>query len=81
MRPLVDTGLWWLAGVAAVNVVLGLVYYVRWGALLFSPARGVPLTWRVHPGEGLALGISGAACLALSVWPQAIAGVVPSLLR
>ena len=57
-----------------MNVVLGLVYYVRWGALLFSPASGRALTWRVSVGEGLALGASGAASVALSVWPQAIAG-------
>jgi NADH-quinone oxidoreductase subunit N len=81
VRPLVDTSVWWLAGVAAVNVVLGLVYYVRWGALLFSPARSRALTWRVTPGEGIALGASGAACVALSVWPQAIAGLLPALLR
>jgi NADH-quinone oxidoreductase subunit N len=81
VRPLVDTSLWWLAGVAAVNVVLGVFYYVKWGALLFSPARGAALTWRVTPGEGIALGASGAAAVVLSIWPQAIAGVLPSLLR
>jgi NADH-quinone oxidoreductase subunit N len=81
VRPLVDSSTWWLAGVAAVNVILGLVYYLRWGALLFSPARGTAMTWKVSVGEGLALGASGAACVALSVWPQTIAGVVPTLLR
>jgi NADH-quinone oxidoreductase subunit N len=79
--PIVGASAWWLAVVAAINVVFGLVYYVRWGALLFSPARGRALTWRVSLGEGLALGASGAACVALSVWPQAIAGVLPSILR
>jgi NADH-quinone oxidoreductase subunit N len=81
VRPLVDSSTWWLAGVAAVNVVLGLVYYVRWGAMLFSPARSGVITWRVSAGEGLALGASGTICVALSIWPQAIAGVLPTLLR
>ncbi|MBU7596941.1 NADH-quinone oxidoreductase subunit N [Streptomyces sp. P38-E01] len=34
----VDAGLGWLAVVMALNVVLGLVYYLRWTALLFQPA-------------------------------------------
>ncbi|MDQ1286916.1 MAG: NADH-quinone oxidoreductase subunit [Actinomycetota bacterium] len=80
-RPIVGATSWWLAGIAAVNVVFGLVYYVRWGALLFSPASGRALTWRVSVGEGLALGASGAACVALSVWPQAVAGLLPTVLR
>ena len=81
LRPLVHGSLWWLAGVAAVNVVLGVFYYVRWGALLFSPAKGQALTWKVTTGEGIALGASGAAAVALSIWPQAIAGLLPTLLR
>ena len=86
VRPVVDVAAWPLALVAAANVALGLVYYLRWGALLFAgPAdgageRAVP-TWRVRPAEGVALGAAGAACVVLSVWPQAIAGVVPGLLR
>jgi NADH-quinone oxidoreductase subunit N len=85
VRPVVDAAAWPLALVAAANVALGLVYYLRWGALLFRSADGsgpdgVP-TWRVRPAEGLALGGAGAACLVLSVWPQIVAGVVPGLLR
>ncbi|GAA2624827.1 NADH-quinone oxidoreductase subunit N [Streptomyces axinellae] len=34
----VDAGLGWLAVVMAVNVVIALVYYLRWTALLFRPA-------------------------------------------
>ena len=34
----VDAGLGWLAVVMAVNVVVALVYYLRWTALLFRPA-------------------------------------------
>jgi len=38
-------------------------------------------TWRVRTAEGLALGAAGTACVALSVWPQFVAGLVPGLLR
>ncbi|MGZ4626842.1 MAG: NADH-quinone oxidoreductase subunit N, partial [Kineosporiaceae bacterium] len=66
---------------AAANVALGLVYYLRWAALLFAPAGGPVPTWRVRTAEGLAVGGAGAACVALSVWPQVVAGVVPGVLR
>jgi NADH-quinone oxidoreductase subunit N len=81
VRPLVGESMWPLAVVAAINVVLGLVYYLRWGALLFGPATGRAITWRVRPFEGIALGASAASCVALSIWPQAIAGVIPTLLH
>jgi NADH-quinone oxidoreductase subunit N len=81
VRPVVDAGAWPLALVAAANVALGLVYYLRWAALLFvAPVAEVP-TWRVRAAEGLALGAAGAACLALSVWPQIVAGAVPGVPR
>jgi NADH-quinone oxidoreductase subunit N len=93
VRPVVDAAVWPLALVAAANVALGLVYYLRWAALLFGPPPGgadaggggaavVPVpTWRVRPAEGLALGASAATCVVLSVWPQAVAGLVPGVLR
>ena len=82
VRPVVDAALWPLALVAAANVALGLVYYLRWAALLFAPAEsaGVP-SWRVRPAEGVAVGGAAAACVVLSVWPQIVAGVVPGLVR
>lgn len=39
----VDAGLGWLAVVMAVNVVIGLVYYLRWTAVLFQPAAPRPV--------------------------------------
>jgi NADH-quinone oxidoreductase subunit N len=83
LRPVVDAAVWPVALVAAANVALGLVYYLRWAALLFAPAdreADVP-SWRVRPAEGLALGAAAAACVVLSVWPQLVAGVAPGLLR
>jgi NADH-quinone oxidoreductase subunit N len=81
VRPVVDTAAWALALVAAANVALGLVYYLRWAALLFAPAAGPVPSWRVRAAEGIALGAAGGACLALSVWPQLVAGIVPGALR
>jgi NADH-quinone oxidoreductase subunit N len=81
LRPVVDAGVWPIALVAAANVALGLVYYLRWAALLVTPTRGEGQSWRVRPAEGLALGVGVATCLALSVWPQFVAGLVPALPR
>lgn len=38
LRPVVDAGGWLLAVVAAVNVALGLAYYLAWAARLVAPA-------------------------------------------
>lgn len=81
VRPVVDAGVWPIAIVAAVNVALGVVYYLRWAALLVASPRGATPTWRVSTAEGIALGGSAAALVALSVAPQLIVGLVPGLLR
>lgn len=39
LRAAVDAGVGWLAVVAAVNVAIGLAYYLYWAALLFRPAE------------------------------------------
>jgi len=84
VRPLVDNGVWVIAVIAAVNVVLGVLYYLRWGALLVAApgaGDGAPVTWRVRPAEGLVLGGAAALCVAFSVLPQVVAGVLPGVLR
>jgi NADH-quinone oxidoreductase subunit N len=81
VRPIVDGGMWVLAGVAAVNVALGLVYYLRWAALLVSPTTARVPTWRLRPAEGLVLGGAVALTVAVSVYPQVLAGLVPGVLR
>jgi len=88
LGPVVSAGGWLLAVVAAVNVALGLAYYLRWGALLLArpeePDAGGPATprptWDVTVGEGLALGVSAGGCLALSVLPALVAGPFGGLL-
>ena len=81
VRPLVDRGVWVVAVIAALNVALGLAYYVRWGGLLVARPEGAPTRWRVTVAEGLVLGGAGAACVGLSVAGQAMAAVLPGVLR
>jgi NADH-quinone oxidoreductase subunit N len=81
LRPLVDGGIWPFAVIAALNVALGLAYYVRWAGRLLGSPEQTPPRWRVRPAEGLVLGGAGAACLGLSVVGQLIAGLLPGLLR
>ncbi|SFB81681.1 NADH-quinone oxidoreductase subunit N [Streptomyces aidingensis] len=53
LRAAVDSGLGVLAVVAAVNVVIGLVYYLRWTAVLFrEPAAPGPEPEPVSAEEG-----------------------------
>jgi NADH-quinone oxidoreductase subunit N len=81
LRPLVDQGVWPIAVIAALNVALGLAYYVRWAGLLVSSPVASPPRWRVRPAEGLVLGGAGAACVGLSVAGQVIADLLPTVLR
>lgn len=77
LRPVVDAQGWVIAVVAAVNVALGLAYYLRWGALLVAGPRAdrPHLTWSVTTAEGVALGATAAGCLVLSVAPQLLLAV------
>jgi NADH-quinone oxidoreductase subunit N len=77
LRPVVDAGVWVVAVVAAVNVALGLAYYLRWGALLLAqPEEGAEaVTWSVTTAEGVALGATAAGCVVLSAAPQLLLAV------
>jgi NADH-quinone oxidoreductase subunit N len=72
---------WVIAVIAAVNVAIGLAYYLRWIALLVQAPVRAPPRWRLRPAEGLVLGGAGAACLGLSVAGQVIADLLPGVLR
>ncbi len=81
VRPLVDGGQWVFAVLAAVNVAIGVAYYLRWGALMIAspePGAKVP-TWRVRPAEGVAIGAGAALCVLGSVFPQLFAGLMGAL--
>jgi NADH-quinone oxidoreductase subunit N len=82
VRPLVDGGQWVFALVAAVNVAIGLAYYVRWAGLLVArQGAHPPPRWRVTPAEGLALGGAAAGCVGLSVGGQLLVNLLPGLVR
>jgi NADH-quinone oxidoreductase subunit N len=81
LRPVVDTAVWPIAVIAAVNVAIGLAYYLRWAGLLLAVPVQAPPRWRLRPAEGLVLGGAGAACVGLSLAGQVIAGLLPGVLR
>ncbi|MGW6294774.1 NADH-quinone oxidoreductase subunit N [Streptomyces sp. NPDC055058] len=68
----VDAGLGWLAVVMAVNVVIALVYYLKWTALLFRAPEGTPAGHRVPAPLTAALAVTGVLGIALSGAPQLI---------
>ncbi|MEF9905720.1 NADH-quinone oxidoreductase subunit N [Streptomyces sp. P9-A2] len=68
----VDAGLGWLAVVMAVNVVIALVYYLRWTALLFRAPDGEPAVHRVPAPLTAAIALTGVLGIALSGAPQLI---------
>jgi NADH-quinone oxidoreductase subunit N len=68
----VDAGLGWLAVVMAVNVVIGLFYYLQWTALLFRAPEGEHAKYRVPAPLTAALALTGALGIALSGAPQLV---------
>lgn len=73
LRPVIDDGLTWLAVVMAVNVMLGLAYYLRLVVVLVSrPAEEHGITSRPSAPTGLAtaaVAVGTAALVVLSVLP------------
>jgi NADH-quinone oxidoreductase subunit N len=72
----VDSGAGWLALVMAVNVVVGLFYYLAWAALLYvrpasDPAQRPP-SYRISWSDGVAIGMTLGAAVLLSVLPDTI---------
>ncbi|MDN3356010.1 NADH-quinone oxidoreductase subunit N [Actinomadura sp. DC4] len=61
----------WLAVVMAVNTVLGLYYYLSWAARLFAPAER-PGTIRVGRAAGIAIAVSLAGAVVVSVAPELV---------
>lgn len=60
----------WLAVVMAVNVAIGLVYYVRWMLELFRPAEvEAGSTYDVPNGVGVAIGMTFTAGIIFSIFP------------
>jgi NADH-quinone oxidoreductase subunit N len=68
----VDGGLGWLAVVMAVNVAIGLAYYLRWIVVVLGPVRADDSDPDVAPTVGAAIGATVAAAVALSFAPGAV---------
>ncbi|MFC9591766.1 NADH-quinone oxidoreductase subunit N [Streptomyces sp. NPDC056944] len=66
----VDAGLGWLAVIMGVNVVIALYYYLRWTALLFRTPEGAPAPHKAPAPVTLAIVLTAAAGVVLSVYPQ-----------
>jgi len=72
----------WLALVMAVNVAIGMVYYVRWLLELFRPADVEGgATYDVPNGVGVAIGMTFAAGIAFSVFPGLLLDPVLAVLQ
>ena len=70
-RAPVQQGVGWLAVVMAINVVIGLYYYLAWAGTLYARVDkdAPPPTYRMSWSDGLALGATLGAALWLSVAP------------
>ncbi|MFL6090749.1 MAG: NADH-quinone oxidoreductase subunit N [Aeromicrobium sp.] len=74
--PVVDRGPMWLAVVMAVNVMLGLAYYLQFVATLFAPAPATPFR-SVAGSSGVRLAtlvvvVGALALVAASIWPSLV---------
>jgi NADH-quinone oxidoreductase subunit N len=74
----VEQGTGWLAVVMAVNVVVGLYYYLAWAASLYArsgaeqAAAQRPPAYRISWSDGMAIGLTLSAALCFSVLPRII---------
>jgi NADH-quinone oxidoreductase subunit N len=76
----VSQGTGWLAVVMAVNVVIGLYYYLSWAASLYLRGPGAaaadraapPPSYRISWSDGLAIGMTLGAALWLSAVPRMV---------
>jgi NADH-quinone oxidoreductase subunit N len=76
--PVIGVEAWGLVAVAVVNVVLGVAVYLRWAVHVFSPrSDGEVVRGRPTPLAGrLALSLAAAGCVALSVLPEGLIGLL-----
>ncbi len=79
----VEQGTGWLAVVMAVNVVIGLYYYLAWAAVLYARPAGAAdedahvASYHVSWSDGVAIGLTLAAALWLSVLPAPLLDAFP----
>lgn len=72
-RAPLENGAGWLVAVMAVNVVVGIYYYLGWAATLYARPDGDarPPSYRISWSDGVAIGLTLGAALFLSVVPDA----------
>ena len=72
LRAAVNGHVTWLAVVAVVNTVIGLAYYLRVAALLFSPGESsaTKARWTDNRAGAVALAVTAVVTIGLSVYPQ-----------
>jgi NADH-quinone oxidoreductase subunit N len=68
----VEAGVGWLAVVMAVNVAIGLAYYLRWIVVVLGVVGEDATTPEVPRPVGAAIGATVAAAVALSIAPGAV---------
>lgn len=73
-RAPIDNGAGWLVAVMAVNVVIGIYYYLAWAATLYArPLEDArPPSYRISWSDGVAIGTTLGAALVLSVVPDVV---------
>jgi NADH-quinone oxidoreductase subunit N len=81
LRAAVHGHVTWLAVVAAVNTVIGLAYYLRVAAVMFttedaevavSPGEADAPSQRRHVATSAGIAVAAAVTVLLSVYPQPI---------
>jgi NADH-quinone oxidoreductase subunit N len=72
-------GVGWLAVVMAVNVVIALAYYLYWTALLFAPQPDAPRRPPTPWPAAVAVGLTAAVAIVLSVAPNLALNVLDVL--
>ena len=74
--PVVGAQAWGLVAVAVVNVVLGVAVYLRWAARLVQASDVAPASAQTPVAHRLALALGASGCVALSVLPALVAGLL-----
>lgn len=72
VRSLLDGGAGWLAVVVALNAVVGLAYYVRVSAILYSPTPRIAHRARVPSTVAVALGVATVVAVLVGFAPQLV---------
>ncbi|KAA2263422.1 NADH-quinone oxidoreductase subunit N [Solihabitans fulvus] len=80
-RGVLTGGYGWLAVLMAVNTVLGLAYYLAWASRLFAPgpSESTAAFGPVPRHVAIAVGLAVAGTALMSVLPQLVLGVAPTL--